>query len=73
MLDREGEISYDIPYVWNLKRNDANELLYKAETRTHRLREQTYGYQRGRDSQGVWDGHVHTALFNIDNQQGPIV
>ena len=24
--DREGEISYDIPYMWNLKRNDTNEL-----------------------------------------------
>ena len=21
----------------------------------------------GRDSQGVWDGHVHTALFKMDN------
>ena len=25
---------------------------------------------RGRDSQGVGDGHVHTAIFKIDNQQG---
>ena len=24
--DREGEISYDIPYTSNLKRNDTNEL-----------------------------------------------
>ena len=24
--DREGEISYDIPFMWNLKRNDTNEL-----------------------------------------------
>ena len=29
--EREGEISKDIPYVWNLKRNDVNELIYKAE------------------------------------------
>ena len=29
--DREGEISYDIPYMWNLKRNDTNELNYKTE------------------------------------------
>ena len=28
---------------------------------------------RGRDSQGAWDGHVHTALFKMDNQQGPTV
>ena len=26
-----GEISYDIPYMWNLKRNDTNELIYKTE------------------------------------------
>ena len=24
----------------------------------------------GRDSQGDWDGHVHTAIFKIGNQQG---
>ena len=25
------EVSYDIPYVWNLKRNDTDELIYKIE------------------------------------------
>ena len=30
--DREGEILYDIPYMWTLKRNDTNELMYKTET-----------------------------------------
>ena len=25
----------------------------------------------GRDSEGVWEGHVHTAVFKTDNQQGP--
>ena len=34
ILDREREISYDIPYMWNLKRNDTNELNYKAERRS---------------------------------------
>ena len=29
--DRE-EVSYDIPYVWNLKRNDTNELICQTET-----------------------------------------
>ena len=26
-----GEIRHDIPYMWNLKRNDTNELTYKTE------------------------------------------
>ena len=34
--DREGEISHDIPYMWNLKRNDTNEFTKQKET--HRLR-----------------------------------
>ena len=31
------------------------------------------GEDAGRDSQGVWDGHVYTAIFKMDNQQGPTV
>ena len=41
----EREILYDIPYMWNLKRNDTNELTRQKET--HRLRKQTYGCQGG--------------------------
>ena len=33
----------------------------------------TRGKEGGRDSQGVWDGHGHTAVFNMENQQGPAV
>ena len=29
------------------------------------------GVGEGEDSKGVWDGHVHTAVFKMDNQQGP--
>ena len=35
--DREGGRAYDIPYLRNLKRNDANELTKQKQT--HRLRE----------------------------------
>ena len=38
--DREEEISYDIPYMWNLKRSDTNELT--KQKATHRLRKGTY-------------------------------
>ena len=30
--DSEGNLQYDIPYMWNLKRNDTHELTYKIET-----------------------------------------
>ena len=41
--DRDGAILYAILYMWNLKGNDANELI--IEKATHRLREWTYGCQ----------------------------
>ena len=31
MSDREGEVSYDIPPMWDLKRNNTNELTYTTE------------------------------------------
>ena len=30
--DRERQIPYDITYMWNLKKNDTNEFIYKTET-----------------------------------------
>ena len=39
--DRKGEISYDIPSMWNLKRNDTNKLIKQKET--HRLRNDLNG------------------------------
>ena len=29
--DREGNILHDIPYMWNPKRNDTNEITYKTK------------------------------------------
>ena len=49
--------------------------LFTKQKETQRLREQTYGYpggrMGGRDSQGVWNRHVHTAMFKMDNQVDP--
>ena len=39
-------MSHDIPYMWNLKRKDTNELTIKQKE-THRLRKQTDGCRRG--------------------------
>jgi len=33
----------------------------------------TRGKGRERCRLGVWDGHAHTAIIKIDNQQGPAV
>ena len=45
-----------------------NELICK--TKTHRLRKQTYGYQKGKvwegkDKLGVWNWHIHSTIFKI--------
>ena len=45
----QRQISYDITYMWNLKNMIQMNLLTKQK-QTHRLRKQTYGYQRGK----VW-------------------
>ena len=35
LSDREGEIPYDIPYPWNLKSNDTNELTEQKQIHRH--------------------------------------
>ena len=60
--------------MWNLKINDTTELIYKTERNSQAQRISLWlpGKKDGeRGSQGDWDGHVHTALFKMDNQQGP--
>ena len=55
--------------MWNLKRNDPNELIYETEidSQTKRMNLRLLGE---RASLGVWDGHVHTAIFQMDKQKG---
>ena len=64
--DRERQVSYDIAYMQNLKKMIQMYLFTKL-THTHRLRKQTYGYQRGklggRDILGAWDWHIHTTYI----------
>ena len=31
---REGKIAYDIPYMWNLKTNETNELTEQRDSQT---------------------------------------
>ena len=61
--------------MWNIKRNDTNEFTCKAETDSWTSRMSSWvlvGKDRGK-GQGVWDGHIHTAIFKVENQPGPIV
>ena len=52
----------DTTYMQNLKKNDTNEIISKQ----HKLREH---FHRGRGERlGLWDGHLHTAVFKLDNQ-----
>ena len=56
---RRGEISYDIPYMWNQKRNDTNELTKQKETNL----ENELMVADGKGYLGSLDGRVHTAIF----------
>ena len=51
--------------------------LFTKQKQTHRLRKQTYGYQRGkgrgRDKLGIWKEHMNTTIYKTDKQQGPTV
>ena len=72
----QRQVSYDIAYMQNQKKMIQMNLFTKQE-QTHRLREWTYGYKEvrvgRRDRLRVWDWHVYTAIFKIDNQQGPTI
>ena len=71
----ERQISY-ITYMWNLRKMIRMNLFTRQE-QSHILREWTYDYwggiSEGRDRLGVYDWHVHTFIFKLDNQQGPAV
>ena len=68
---------YIILFTCRIQKNDTDELIYKTETdsQTQRMNLMVAGVKdRGRrDSQGIWDQEVHTAIFKMDNQQGPTV
>ena len=55
--DTERQISYDIAYLWNLKKRVQMNLFTKQK-QSHGCRKQTYGYQGisgERDKLGDWD------------------
>ena len=46
----EKEISYDITYMWNLKKKDTNELIYKTEIDSKNEFTVARGKDGGKDS-----------------------
>ena len=44
---REGKISYDISYMWNLKRNYTYELTYKTERESQTWRLDLWFWREG--------------------------
>ena len=61
--------------MWNLlKMTQMNLFTKQKQTRKQRMSLWFLGRGTGeRNSQVIWDGHVHTATFKMDNQQGPTV
>ena len=58
----------------NLERIDTNVLTKQNRLRLrNKLMVADGGRMGGRDNEEVWDGHVHTAVFKMDNQQAPTV
>ena len=63
--DSERQTSYDITYMWNLKK-DRNELICRTETDSQTLRTNLWlpkGTFCGEGWSGIWDWHVHTEVY----------
>ena len=67
--DRERQLSYDIAYMWNLKKwykrtylQDRNRVTDVENKLMVTKRE-----RGGRDTLGDWDWHVHTTIYKLDN------
>ena len=57
-------------------RNKPSELTFKTERDSQTWRTSLWLPEERRGEKtvgGVWDRHVHTAMFKMDNQQGPTV
>ena len=69
--DKEGEILYDIPCMWNLKINDTNELAYKTERLTDL--ENKLMVASGEGIVREFGINIYTTIYKTDNRQGPNV
>ena len=55
---------YDIPYMWNLKRNDTNEFIYNTETDSQTWRMSSWllgeGWEEGTVREFMMDMYTHS-------------
>ena len=75
-LTEISQIEKNFPYMQNRKKKRYKRTYLQSRGRLADLENQLMAASRedgGRDSWGVWDGRVHTAIFKMDNQQGPAV
>ena len=64
--DRERQISYDIAYMWNLKKKKMMQMnIFTKGKQAHRLRGQTCGYQEGRVGWGRIDCESWIDLYKL--------
>ena len=55
------------------QKDDTNELIYKRETDSQTQKTNLWipkGKGEESDKLGIWEQHIHTAVYNIDKQQG---
>ena len=75
-LDNERQTSYDINYMWKLKKSIQMNLFQNRNRFTdfEKLMA-TKGdmWVEGRHGLGVWDWHMHTELCGMTGQGGPAV
>ena len=70
--DREGEISDDIPYMWDPETHDTSEFnLQNGKRLTDLGNKLTVAGEKW--IVGGWHGHGRAAGSNTENQQGPAV
>ena len=61
----ETQTSYDITYMWNLKKNDTNELIYKTETDSDLENELMVSRGKGGEGRTDWESGIdmYTLLY----------
>ena len=67
---RQTQITYDITFMWFLKKTLYKEIYLHNSNRVTDLENKltvTRGKGGGRDKLGVWNRHSHTTIDKIDN------